>query len=244
MIRIILIFLITVLAVTAEAKEAAKVAVEDPVQHKVLSFNLEGVTEKGQKKWDVTGESAEAITKDKIKLDNIVARAYGDEAEATITADKGIYNRLQNNVCLEQNVKATIVNSSDVTGDITIFGQETSDGKTGQGKPKKTKTTITCDGEVQFDYEKNQAYFSKNVRVVNEEGSIEADKITIYIDTSTKKLKEIVADGNVRITRGANTTYSEKAVYIDAEKKILLTGSPRLVIYQEWSLEDNILGKP
>ncbi|MDD5422443.1 MAG: LptA/OstA family protein [Candidatus Omnitrophica bacterium] len=218
----------------------------DSVKHKILSFNLEGVTEKGEKKWDVTGEAAEAITSDKIKLDNIVARAYGDEASATITADKGVYNKALNNVQLEQNVKATIENKVDATGDISMFGASSPIDKAkafGGEKAKKRKTVITCDGEVQFDYEKNQAYFSKNVKVVNDEGTIDADKITIYMDTSTKKLKEIVADGNVKITRGENTTYSEKATYIDAEKRILLTGRPRLVIYQEGGLEENIMRK-
>ena len=100
-------------------------------------------------------------------------------------------------------------------------------------KGKKTKTVITCDGEVQFDYEKNQAHFLKNVHVVSEDGIIDADKITVYIDGDTRQLKEIVAEGNVKITRDENVTYSDTATYSEKDKKIILTGRPRLVIYQE-----------
>ena len=57
-----------------------------------------------------------------------------------------------------------------------------------------------------------------------------------------KSVKTIVAEGNVKIQRGENTTYSDKATYIEADKKIILTGAPKLVIYQEGNAPANILG--
>ena len=123
-----------------------------------------------------------------------------------------------------------------------VLGTGSKEKKPVRDKSKKAKTLIVCDGEVQFDYEKNQAYFNKNVKVTNDEGNIDADKITINLDPSTKRIGEIVCEGNVKITRGENITYSDKATYIESDKKILLTGRPKLVIYQEGSLEDNIFG--
>lgn len=195
------------------------------VQQKVLSFNLEGMTQKGAKSWEVKGESAEALSESQIRLDNITAKTYGKEGEATITADNGIYDKSKNNVMLENNVKATIINSEN-------FSQ-------GQDIPskKKRKIVITCDGEVQFDYEKNQAYFNDNVKVVSDDGNIDADKITVNLDSSTKKIHNIVAEGNVKITRGENITYSDKATYIEGDKKIVLTGRPKLIIYQEGDID-------
>ena len=108
-------------------------------------------------------------------------------------------------------------------------------------KSKKTKTVITCDAEVEFNYEKNEGYFNENVHVVNAEGTIDADKITVYLDSSTKAVKTIVAEGNVKIQRGENTTYSDKATYIEADKKIVLSGAPRLVIYQEGSFQTDLM---
>lgn len=216
------------------------------VQHKVLSFNLEGLTQKGTKSWEVNGESAEAISQDRIQLNNIVAKAYGEEAEATITADRGIYDKSGNNVTLEQNVKATIMNSEGFSEEYTSLASPlaSADTKPKRGKPddnEKKKVVITCDGEVQFDYAKNQGYFNKNVRVASDDGNIEADRITMNLDPTTKKILNIIAEGSVKITRGENVTYSDRAMYIEAEKKIVLTGSPKLIIYQEGGIEEGFV---
>ena len=230
---------------TARQAASSKSA-NDSVQHRVLSFNLEGLTEKGAKKWDVKGESAEAISENEVKLNRIVAKAYGEDAEATITADKGVYNKSKNNVTLEQNVKATIINTQGMDGslaDFTLNPLNATEPKEPNPDKKKTKTVITCDGEVQFNYENNQAFFTKNVKVVNDDGIIDADKITVNLDPVTRKIKEIVAEGNVKITRGENVTYSEKATYFESEKKVLLEGRPKIIITQEGNFETNFLNK-
>jgi len=233
---------------TAKAKEldkpaARKAAQDSSVQQKVLSFNLEGLTQKGAKSWEVKGETAEAISENRIRLDNIIAKAYGEEAEATITADEGVYDKSRNNVTLEKNVKATIENSAGFSGEYANFTNPIapSHGKPRKNTPtaqKKGKIIITCDAEVQFDYGKNQAYFNKNVKVKSEDGDIDADRITMNLDPATKKIRDIVAEGNVKITRGDNVTYSDNATYVEAEKKIVLTGNPRLIIYQEGDTQD------
>jgi len=224
---IISLAVITIFAVSCAKKEPAKskytkeapASAEDKngaLKQKVLAFNLEGFTQKGTKSWEVKGESAEVISEDQIKLDNIVAKAYGEESEAVITGEKGIYDKTKNNVRLEKNVKATIENAESFSGADIGFPSplvgSTSSKKDNPVKGQKRRIIITCDGEVQFDYEKNQAYFSRNVKVVSEDGNIESDKITINLDPATKKLKDIVGEGNVKITRGENVTYSEKAI--------------------------------
>jgi len=45
------------------------------------------------------------------------------------------------------------------------------------------------------------------------------------------KIDKIICRGNVKIVRGENISYSQEAVYAAAEKKILLSGRPKLVIY-------------
>lgn len=221
----------TAVPVVNSPKAVADDSQSDQVKHKVMAFDLEGMADDGTKKWDVKGQSAEAVTEDQVKLNNITASSYGKDAQTTITADAGLYDKTKNNVHLEQNVKAVI---EDMGKSAVTPAQ----------KPKKTKTVITCDAEVEFNYEKNEGYFNKNVHVVNDEGMIDADRITIYLDHTTKTIKTIVADGNVRIQRGENTTFSDKATYIEADKKIVLSGQPRLVIYQEGDLQANMLGAP
>lgn len=232
------------------ANSNAKTDDAEQVKHKVMTFDLEGLNDNGTKKWDVKGQSAESVTENHVKLNNIVASSYGPESQATITADTGMYDKTKNSVHLEQNVKATIENTQKsnagdfislpgVTGDAS--GSKKSE-KTADGKPKKTKTTITCEAEVEFNYEKNEAYFNKKVHVVNDEGTIDADKITIHLEPSTKKIERIVAEGNVKIQRIDNTTYSDMATYYEAEKKVVLSGRPKLVIYQEGDSPDNLFG--
>lgn len=229
---------------SASQTEGSAGAGQDDVQHKVLSFNLEGFTEKGSKKWDVNGKCAEAISQTEVRIDDIVAKAYGDDAEATITADTGIYNKEKNNVRLEQNVKATIRNAGGLAegdADASRMQEDPGDAKDETVKKKKD-TVITCDGDVRFDYEDNVAYFNKNVTVVTEDGTIIADRITVHLDPDTKKLKEIIAEGHVKILKEGNTIYSQRATYIEAQKKIILTGKPKIVISAEGGVETDFFG--
>ncbi|MFA6079395.1 MAG: LptA/OstA family protein [Candidatus Omnitrophota bacterium] len=228
-------------APVSEAKDG-KDSFNGSVKQKVLSFDLEGFTQKGTKSWEVKGESAEAISENQIKLDNIVAKAYGEEAEATITAETGVYDKSKNNVTLEKNVHATIDNTEMFAESYAGVPGSPAKEKKIAGEQKKRRISITCDGEVEFNYEKNQAYFNKNVKVKSEDADIDADKITINLEANTKKIKDIVAEGNVKIVRGENITYSDKATYVESEKKIILTGRPKLVISQEGTTEVNLFG--
>ena len=241
-------------------KTAAKEAVEDAqpeakppedaVKQKVLSFNLEGFSEKGDKKWEIQGESAEAVQEDKVKLDNIVAKTFGEEAEATLSADKGLYDKTRNNVTLEKNVKVTIENTPKLAGEYVDFSLTNMADKGGEDAKeesldldKKGTTVITCDGEVEFNYEENRAYFTKNVKVTSEGGEIDAEKITVFLDIKTKKINEVVAEGSVKIIRGENISYSDKATYIAGEKRVILSGRPKLVFYSEGDMEAKFLGE-
>jgi lipopolysaccharide assembly outer membrane protein LptD (OstA) len=226
----------------ASSAGAAQGSDKSDVQQKVLAFNLEGLSDSGQKKWDVTGKSAESVSETKVKLNDIVAKAYGDKSEATITAKDGLYDKAKNNVTLENDVKATIVSSGGAAGDIVGLQQEAQDAAS-QKKSQSKKTTITCDGEVEFDYDENCAHFSKNVKVTSEDGDIDADRITINFDPSTRRVREIVAGGNVRIKQGENITYSDTATYLESEHKILLTGKPKIVIEQDGGFTSNLFGE-
>lgn len=101
-------------------------------------------------------------------------------------------------------------------------------------KPGGGSTTITCDGPMEIDYNQQLAVFNKNVKAVNEEqGTIYADRMKVYFDFKTKQLIKIVCKGNVKIEKGENTTYSDEAIYMAAEKKVVLLGRPKLLLYTE-----------
>lgn len=110
---------------------------------------------------------------------------------------------------------------------------------------KKEKIVITCDGPLDIDYEKNIAVFNNNVKVEKSDMIIYSDKMQVYFsprqepgkkdqgqDLMSSSINKIVSQGNVRIIRGENISYSQEAVYSALDKKISLTGRPRIIIYQ------------
>lgn len=111
---------------------------------------------------------------------------------------------------------------------------------------QKGKIVITCDGPVQIDYAKNVAAFNRNVRVEKEDIQIYSDTMEVYftdkkpadsgaagISSSLMggSIDKIISRGNVKIIQGQNTSYSDEAVYNGADKKIVLSGQPRLILY-------------
>ncbi|MDD5120237.1 MAG: LPS export ABC transporter periplasmic protein LptC [Candidatus Omnitrophica bacterium] len=114
---------------------------------------------------------------------------------------------------------------------------------------KKEKIAITCEGPLDVDYEKNIAIFNNNVKVEKSDLTIYSDKMNVYFSPKDQKgsagketgiisssIDKIVAQGNVRIIRGENISYSQEAVYSALTKKITLTGRPQIVIYQTENL--------
>ncbi len=120
---------------------------------------------------------------------------------------------------------------------------------------EKNKIIITCDGPLEIDYAKNIATFKNNVKVDTQDNLIYSDMMDVYFLKSDKdseqtsnesvammgaKIEKIVARGNVKIVRGENTSYSEEAVYTAFDKKIVLTGKPKLIIYSAEGLSASL----
>lgn len=236
----------------------------------VLQFNLAGYAEDGKKKWEVLGESANVVA-DIVKIDNIVAKAYGADTSVTLTADKGEYDKVNNRVKLQDNVVATTTDGTTLNTDTLLWDSKSGkistdsfvkvekDNMSSQGKgasldPKfkevqfkddvlvtQGATTVTCDGPLEVDYEKNTAIFNKNVLVKDERGEIHADKMVVFFNKESKKLTRLEAEGNVNIVRGENSTFSQKAVYTFDDGKAILTGSPKIVIFPEKGMDLNAI---
>jgi len=134
-----------------------------------------------------------------------------------------------NEVVLEKDIQMNIADGEVASGSSTQ-GQE---------------VVITCDGPLQIDYQKNVATFNKNVKVDRQGMQILSDIMEVYFITSEGqkrspeetamplggKIDKIIARGNVKIIRGENISYSEEATYSASDKKIILSGRPKLVIY-------------
>jgi len=128
---------------------------------------------------------------------------------------------------------------------VQIGSAQTQDQKEGSAK---ARTIITCDGPLEIDYDKNIAMFKNNVKVDNQDALIYSDTMDIYFAKAAKgevgpadeakknsplmnsKIERIFARGHVKIIKGENVSYSDEATYTGADKRIVLTGRPRLIL--------------
>ncbi len=93
-----------------------------------------------------------------------------------------------------------------------------------------TTMKITCVGPMEFDQLNNIATFRDQVVAVRADQTLRADKVEVNFDPGTKKVATIICTDNVSVTRGQNTTYSDKAIYSAADQKIIFVGRPRLIM--------------
>jgi LPS export ABC transporter protein LptC len=93
------------------------------------------------------------------------------------------------------------------------------------------QVTITCEGPLTFDYERNIATFEQNVHVKDPGGDLYSDKLVAYLDPVSHTIRYAEATGRVRIHQHQNTALSERAVYEPAVGKITLVGKPSLLVY-------------
>ncbi|MFC1804939.1 LPS export ABC transporter periplasmic protein LptC [Candidatus Omnitrophota bacterium] len=112
------------------------------------------------------------------------------------------------------------------------------------------RTVITCDGPLEIDYLKSKATFNDNVKVDRKDMDIYGDIMDVYFSKNEEEksspkegasimgndIDKVDARGNVKIVRGENVSYSQRAVYSSDDKKIMLSGRPRLVIYSKEDL--------
>ena len=75
--------------------------------------------------------------------------------------------------------------------------------------------------------------FSGNVVSTRGDLKISSDILEIYNTQDKKETEEIVAIGNVFITRGLKRAKGDKAVYLDKLQKIILTGTPKATAWEE-----------
>jgi lipopolysaccharide export system protein LptA len=82
--------------------------------------------------------------------------------------------------------------------------------------------------------------FSGNVAVTKDGMTINSDIIEVYSTSDKKQTEEIVAVGNVKISRGNKKARGDRAVYLQSLQKIILTGNPKAFA---WEGDDIIEGR-
>ena len=75
--------------------------------------------------------------------------------------------------------------------------------------------------------------FSGNVESYKGDLKITSDIMEVYNSDDKKETDEVVALGNVFITRGLKKAKGDRAVYIDKLQKIILTGTPKAIAWED-----------
>lgn len=113
-------------------------------------------------------------------------------------------------------------------------GEKAQDESSLKVKSKKSKSPI----EITADRMRSEnggvkIIFSGNVVSYQDDLKITSDIMEIYNTEDKKETDEIVAIGNVVITRGLKRAAGDRAVYIDKLQKIILTGTPKATAWEE-----------
>ena len=117
---------------------------------------------------------------------------------------------------------------------ITILGLSTISASFGYSQQTKAKDSsapieITSD-RMRSENGGQKIIFSGNVLIAKEGMTITSDFIEVYNSADKKQTEEIVAIGNVTITRGTKKAKGDRAVYLERLQKIILTGNPKATV--------------
>lgn len=99
----LIIFLVLINQGCSKKQEPIAVETSLEVEQQISKFQLSGYAEGGKKKWQIEGDSADVLA-ESVNLNNIVAKAYGAQMPATLTADTGVVDKKTNNIHLQNNV--------------------------------------------------------------------------------------------------------------------------------------------
>ncbi len=233
------------------------------LKQKVLAFSIDGRTSTGVKQWHLEGKAAELVDdkiyledlsgvaygeeftinllsdkgvyhRDKSEVELIGnVKVTSDDGTVLIT-DQAIWSQSTKDIFTDAPVR---IERDDMlaTG---IGGRANSEKKTATllsdvTVELKPATLVKCDGSLEAGFDDNKAVFRDNVRVTDKDGDLIADKLTVHIDPKTRKISEVIAEGNVKLLKGNSYTLCEKATYTDGTGSVKFVGRPRIVIAPE-----------
>ncbi len=177
------------------------------------------------------------VTKDMLLEDNVVITT---DSGATMVTDRLNWQREKDLVSTEDEVvikreRMTAIgkgaeaqpnfSSAKLQKDVTVTVDVEDEQK------QMREVVITCDGPLEIEYENEKAVFNDNVVAIDGERKLVADKVIVYFDMETNQINKMVCQGNVEIYQGDNASYSQEAVYLAKDKRIILSGRPKLIFY-------------
>ena len=102
---------------------------------------------------------------------------------------------------------------------------------TSKDDPDNQVITVTSDGPMQMDQVKMFAVF--NIHVIAVEAStgreLQCDKMEIWFDQATKKIKRAICTGYVKAIQGPDVSLADKMIYEGTTQVLTMIGRPKIV---------------
>jgi len=111
-----------------------------------------------------------------------------------------------------------LVNILAAAGSLALAGETA-------GKAKRESIFITSD-QMEVDRKKNTITYRGRVVTVQGEMTMKSERLTAYYHPDMKQLKEVIAEGKIRVAQGDRVATGAKATYNDRDRTIVLTGNP------------------
>ncbi len=113
---------------------------------------------------------------------------------------------------------------------VLIFFMTCSSAYTASTKTESEKKTIIITSKtLTADHKNNTAVFEGSVVAKTDDITIQSDEMAVFYDNSENSIDTIHATGNVKVHKNERALFSDKAVYFDADEKIVFTGNPKAI---------------
>ncbi len=94
-------------------------------------------------------------------------------------------------------------------------------------KAAKEKIPLVITAQrAEFDTKAHKAVYKGSVKVVRGDVTMYSNQLEAFLDQEGKEIDYIVASGDVKILQEKRVITAQKAVYYEAEQKVVLTGEP------------------
>ncbi len=203
--------------------------IQSSLDQQFQKFSLTGFDETGKSSWKLEGDAAKIDPGQSIYLDQNVTLHLKDNT--TVRTDHVQWSQ----------------DGGTMRTDALVFVDHQNakvEGRGALGKPNEgfiqlnrditmtinATTNLVCQGPLKIFYNLNTMSFFRKVKVTDLRGVLSANRMDVKFEPDQKKIKEIIAIGNVVIERGADTTRSRKAIYTVANGSIRLEGNPEITL--------------
>ncbi len=138
----------------------------DDADQEIWNFSLSGHDTTGNKKWEVSGDTASVFSDDKINLSAVKATSYSSSGNFVLSSKKGVFDKIGNNIELNEEVIGQSSDGTRLRSDHINYKSETGKIETDAFVEIEQKQMRTFGYGAKSDPEQKRLELEKNITVV------------------------------------------------------------------------------